>query len=234
MVICSTRESSSYLTIFGYERKQHVQTDIHIMRVEPPSTTKKEITSSTFNYRQLVMNPANLFKSGLGLLTERFMDSDYGCFDSSKELEHEPETAVPPLVGVFAVEKGSVLSQMYIYDAHKKIPMEEDFSSVLNFFRKKDFGKTIIHFGSLASAESLKNNRRIIGSIFKEGFNFAEEISFTRAFACVHPKHVRFYEHIIGFRTIASVNCVTGLEKAPGVLMDETPNTVNTDYIKRM
>lgn len=210
---------------------------IYITREPPPENYNQgsviDLQHSS-HQTNIGRNSHRLFTSGFCLLRERFSTSNYGDISAPAPLEERRVNPTKPLIGIFAIQKNTVVVQMYIYNAHMQTPVDDDFQKILKVFRRKDSRGAMIHFGSLASGEHLKTNPRVIGKVLREGFEFAKEIRFDRAFACVHPKHVDFYKSMIGFRQLAAVKCITGLQNAPGVLMDATPSSLNFKNLLRL
>ncbi len=181
-------------------------------------------------------NPRNIFfESGSELRRGRYFDSDY--FDTLSIPDHlEQQKIIPadPLVGLFANEGIEIVGQVYVYDAHLPISLEIDFPDQIATYRELNRGGNMIVFGDLASDERMICSPRVAGKLFREGFRFAMEHKCSAALACVHPKHLDFYENLIGFKPVGYVKNVTGLKNAPGFLLYATPETIHKEKLRRL
>lgn len=181
-------------------------------------------------------NPGNVFfETGRALKDGRFEDSDY-FYDTltSTTSGQKKIKQADPLIGLFATEGIEIVGQVYVYDAHLPITPENDFPELVARFRELHTEQSMILFGDLASDEKMLCSPRVAGKLFREGFRFAMEHSCAAALACVNPKHVAFYENLIGFIPVGYVASVTGYLNIPGVLLYATPETIKVENLRRL
>ncbi len=208
-----------------------MESSVTIVRVIPDESTGELFFAENPDF--LNTSPEELVTSGFDILANRFASSGYG--DIAAPVVTKTRTKIKPAVTMCAVLDEVVVGHMSVYDAHQKVPVEEDFPDVYQTFRLIHRNETILHCGDLGTTSEHSSNMKVIAKLLWEGYLFSREQNYARMFMCVNPKHVDFYTKIIGFKqTGKSVKCLKGLTNAPAVLLYATPGTVKVSNLERL
>ncbi|HNU10177.1 MAG TPA: long-chain N-acyl amino acid synthase [Rubrivivax sp.] len=144
------------------------------------------------------------------LLSDRYSWRGYG----KAEL---PPDGVPNRISLSAIEEGETIGTLTVgLDGPEGLNADAAFSDLTNEIRRQ--GKTLCEFTKFA-IDPISGTKRVLAALFHVAFIVAHRIHQCQiAVIEVNPRHVRYYERMLGFEIASDVRTNQNV-KAPAVLL---------------